>query len=162
MAILTYKWVVWCLVSALHPFFVSVTEIQLNPKTKQMEIGCKIFTDDLERTLEAAYHQKVDLTHPVDRAATGRLINDYIARHLLVRADGVLVHPQFVGFEQEEDATWSYFQVPGLFEARKVAIHNDLLFEYKKEQINIVYVTVHGSRQGSKLDNPDADLSFTF
>ena len=30
----------------LHPFFISVTEINHNIKDKSLEVSCKIFTDD--------------------------------------------------------------------------------------------------------------------
>ena len=34
-----------------HPIYVSVTEIEHNAKDKTLEISCKIFTDDFEKTL---------------------------------------------------------------------------------------------------------------
>ena len=39
----------------LHPIFVSVTEIEHNAKDKTLEISCKIFTDDFEKTLRLTY-----------------------------------------------------------------------------------------------------------
>ena len=37
--------------SAHHPIFVSVTQIDHNATDKTLEISCKIFTDDFEQTL---------------------------------------------------------------------------------------------------------------
>ena len=36
----------------LHPFYVSVTEINHNAADKTLEISCKMFTEDLEEILE--------------------------------------------------------------------------------------------------------------
>jgi hypothetical protein len=44
--------------STKHPIFVTVTEIEQNIKEKSVEISCKIFTDDFEKALRAAYKLK--------------------------------------------------------------------------------------------------------
>ena len=40
--------------AAVHPFYVSVTEINQNAAEKSLEISCKFFADDFEQTLEKA------------------------------------------------------------------------------------------------------------
>ena len=52
-----------------HPIYVSVTEIEHNAKDKTLEISCKIFTDDFEKTLSQAYKTYVDLLKPKDKNA---------------------------------------------------------------------------------------------
>src|SRR5687768_6597088 len=59
-----------------HPFFVSTTEINHNAADKNLEISCRIFTDDFETTLTKAYQSKVDLFKPKDTAAVDRYIFD--------------------------------------------------------------------------------------
>ena len=63
MAALLYKWLFLVFMTAtgytgqeksgspVHPFFVSVTEINHNAGDKNLEISCKIFTDDFEAAL---------------------------------------------------------------------------------------------------------------
>jgi hypothetical protein len=145
-----------------HPFFVSVTEIQHNAKEKTLEISCKIFTDDLEKTLRQNYKTKVDLLNPADKNAMNKLITDYVRNHLIINADDKLLQLQFVGYEKDEEATWSYFQVKNITSIKKINITDNLLFEYKKEQINILHVIVNGKRKSTKFDNPDAKVSLTF
>jgi hypothetical protein len=149
--------------SPVHPIFVSVTEINHNPQDKDLEIACKIFTDDLETVLAKATGAKMDLFHPKDTAVTGKQINDYIARHLVLKIDGKPVSLHFLGFEREVDAVWSYFEVPGVANAPKtVSIMNNLLYENFKQQINLMHVTVGGKRKSTKLDYPDSDASFSW
>lgn len=45
----------------LHPFYVSVTEVAHNPKTKNLEISCKIFFNDLETALEKQSNSQLDI-----------------------------------------------------------------------------------------------------
>ncbi len=146
----------------LHPFFVSVTEIQHNSKEKTLEISCKIFTDDFEKTLRQNYKTSVDLLHPTNKAAMDKLVTDYVRKHLQITADGKPLQLQFVGYEKDEEATWSYFQVNNVASVKKIDVTDNLLFEYKKEQINILHVIVNGNRKSTKLDNPESKVSLIF
>ncbi len=51
----------------LHPFFVSVTDINYQQKTKTVEISSKLFFDDLEETLEREHQESLDIVHPKDK-----------------------------------------------------------------------------------------------
>lgn len=147
---------------SFHPFFVSVTEIQYNKKEKILEISCKIFTDDFEKTLRQNYNTRIDLLNPTDKTAMGKLVTDYIRKHLRITADAKPLQLQFVGYEKDEEATWCYFQVTNIATVKKIDITDNLLYEYKKEQINILHVIVNGNRKSTKLDNPEASASFRF
>src|SRR5687767_3280711 len=90
--------------NALHPFFVSVTEIQHNSKDRSLEISCKIFTDDFEKTLRQNYKTHIDLLNPRDKAVMDKLISAYIKKRLRIISDGALLNLQFIGYENDEEA----------------------------------------------------------
>ena len=46
-----------------HPFYISVTEINQNPKEKTLEISCKLFAEDFETTLNKEYKTTVKLSY---------------------------------------------------------------------------------------------------
>src|ERR1700754_2341036 len=75
-----------------HPIFVSVTEIEHNTKEKTLEVSCKIFTDDFEKTLRSTYKTYVDLLKPRDKAAMNKLVADYVQRHLLMLMESRLYY----------------------------------------------------------------------
>jgi hypothetical protein len=145
-----------------HPFYVSVTEIQENTKDKIMEISCKIFTDDFEKTLRMYYSNKIDLLNPRDKSVADKLIRDYIPKHLSISFDGKLQSLQYVGYEKNEEGVECYFQINNPVIHSKVTVTNNVLFEYKPEQINIVHVTVGGKRQSTQLVNPNDRKTFVF
>lgn len=150
----------WFLV--FHPFFVSVTEIKQNPANHSIEISCRMFSDDLEKALEKQYHVQLDIVKPADKTQINKLINDYVKKHLVIRADGKTLNLNYVGYEVQEDGTWSYFEVKGIDQIKQVNVHNDLLYEQHAEQINMMHVIVGSQRKSTKVDNPDADASFIF
>ena len=89
MVILLYKWLF--LASAIfgngdlatgktagarHPLYISVTEMEHNVTDKNLEISCKIFTDDFEKTLASVFRAKVDLTAPADKGEADRMVRN--------------------------------------------------------------------------------------
>src|SRR5258705_2874041 len=111
MALLFFKWsLVFFLQSGfyngnnheLHPFHVSVTEINHNAKDKTLEISCKIFTDDFEDALTKKYKTTVDLVKPKDKSAMDKLVSDYISNHLAIKTDDKPAMTNYIGFEVEK------------------------------------------------------------
>lgn len=176
MVILLYKWLLmasWLIgggvsaagktADARHPLYISVTEMNYNATDKNLEISCKIFADDLEKTLANNYKAKVDLTTPADKNEANRLVKEYVKSHLLLKVDSKAVLLEFVGFEKENDAIWSYLEVKNLTAApKKIDVVNSILYEAYDKEINLMHVTVSGKRQSTRLNYPDKDASFQF
>lgn len=145
-----------------HPFYVSVTEINHNAKTQSVEISCRMFYDDLEYVLEKQNNIKLDIVKPANKQQLNQLISNYIHKHLVVKVDGKVLDPAYLGYEIQEDGAWSYLEVKGIGKAQKIEVFDDLLYTEHPEQINMLHVTVHGERKSTKLDNPAATASFSF
>ena len=145
-----------------HPIFVSVTEIELNAKDKTLEISCKIFTDDFEKTLRQNYNTHIDLLNSKEKAAMEKLVSDYVQKHLLLKVEGKPVVLQFLGYEQQEEGIVSFYQVNNISSVKKIEVTDNILFEYKKEQLSLIHVIVNGDRKSTKLVNPEDKASFEF
>jgi len=149
-------------VTTYHPIFVSVTEIEHNAKDKTLEISCKIFTDDFEKTLRETYKTRVDLLQPKDKNAMNNLVKDYVKKHLQIKVDGKAVDMEFIGYEQQEEGITSFYQVNNISFIKKIDITDNILFEYKKEQLSIIHIIVNNNRKSTKLINPEDKVSFEF
>jgi hypothetical protein len=157
MAALFFKWFF-----LFHPFYVSVTEIQHNAKEKTLEISCKMFTNDLEATLEKSLHVKVDLAETGDKKAADKLIAAYVEKHLHLKVDGRPVALEFAGSERQAEAVWSYFQVKDIPAVKRIDISNSLLYDGFEQEINLMHVSAGGVRKSTKLNYPDTNTSFDF
>lgn len=146
----------------LHPYYISVTEIGYDPKEKEIQIACKIFTDDFENALKAAYKTNIDLYNPVDKALSGKQIAAYINKHLQLKADNNPIVLNYLGYEIEGEAAWCYFSATRIPPVKNVEVFNDLLYEYKKDQVNIMHVKVNGNRKSERLIYPDTKMKFEF
>ncbi|HMI77727.1 MAG TPA: DUF6702 family protein, partial [Ferruginibacter sp.] len=67
-----------------------------------------------------------------------------------------------LGYEQHEEGIMSYYQVNNIPSVKKLDITDNILFEYKKEQISIIHVIVNGNRKSSRLINPEEKTGFEF
>jgi hypothetical protein len=170
MAAYTFKWLLLTLPlfftspphPNVHPFFVSVAEIEHNAADKTLEISCKIFTDDLEQTLRLHHTQKIDVLNPALKKSMGAIIAGYIQQHLRLSVNASVVNLKFLGYEQQQEAIVSFFEVENISPVKKIAVFNNLLYESKPQQMSIIHVTVNGSRKSTKLVNPETDASFEF
>lgn len=145
-----------------HPIYVSVTEIQYNAKDKSLEISCKIFTGDFETILKSKTKSKINLLQPTDKKLMEALVDQYIQQHLKIKVDGKLKQMEFLGYEQNEDAIQSFFEINEVATLKKIDVQDDILYEYKSEQISIVHVVVNGNRKSTKLVNPDSNFSLNY
>ena len=168
MASIFYKWLILLWLPFFpsqqdaHPIYVSVTEIEHNAAEKTLEISCRIFTDDFEKTLRNEGAATVDLLQPKDKSAMNQLVSQYIRRHLKISVNDQPVTLQFLGYEQAEEAIQSYFQVNNMAVVKKLDVQNNLLYEFKSEQMSLMHITVNGSRKSTRLNNPDDKAGFTF
>src|SRR6266487_3798575 len=127
MANMLFQWLVIVYAGLIHPFFVSMTDINYNTKEKELEISVRIFTDDLENTLRKYHNTKIDILHPADQQQMNGFVNDYIQKHLQLQVNGQPVQMSFLGYEQQSESIWTYFEVKNVAGVQKVSIDNSLL-----------------------------------
>jgi len=175
MASFINKWLLFSLISAilvlnsgfrekkgLHPFHVSVIEINHNAADKTLEISCKIFTDDFEKTLAKNYNSKVDLINPPDKNAMDTLVKKYLYSHLSIKANGKPVTLNYIGFENDKEAAYGYIEVSNVPSVSKIDIGTNIMYDMFDDQVNIMHVIVNGERKSTKLNFPSTEATLIF
>jgi hypothetical protein len=150
------------LLTAFHPYYISVTDIKYKESEKTLQISCRAFTDNIETTLRKVYNKPIDLLHPKDKVIMEKLLANYIINHLKITVNGELQTLNFIGYEKEEEAVWSYFEIKNTSLPKTISVENTLLYEYLPAQINMVHTEVKGNKQSSKVANPEKSLVFKF
>jgi len=146
----------------LHPFHVSVTEINHNSTAKTLEITCKIYTDDFESVLSRNYQTKVDLIHPPDKSKMDTLVKNYLFQHLQLRVNGRPVTFTYIGFENDKEAAYGYIEVENITSVGRLEIIDTILYDLFDDQIGIIHAIVNGNRKSTKLNYPDKSAIFEF
>lgn len=152
----------WLTAFAVHPYYMSVTDIEYRPAQKEIQIACKIFTDDLEDALKAETKKPVSLTDGKDKAAKQELLRSYLQTHFKLMVDGKPVAYDLIGFENEQEATWNYLLVKNVSGFKAVTVYNDLLFQLRTGQINIIHFKHKGETKSYRLTAPEAQHTFSW
>ncbi len=149
-------------ISAHHPVYLTVTEIEHNKPASMLEISCKFFVEDLEKTLSLLHKTPIDLMGPKTEATNDKAINTYISEHLVIDIDGKRQVIRYQGFEVEKESVFAYFEIPGVTSIKKLSITQNLLFESFDEQMGIIHCKDNGKTKSTKLQNPTTKASFSF
>ena len=68
----------------------------------------------------------------------------------------------FLGYEQQAESIWTYFEVKNITGVKQVDVMNNLLHDYNTAQINMMHIKVGDNEQSYKLDYPESKTSFKF
>lgn len=145
-----------------HPYYMSVTEFEYKPAEKEVQVACKIFTDDLEGALKLSLQKKVDILNTSAKKENEQLLNTYLQEHLKLQLDGKAVPMQMIGFEQEGEAVWIYLVTKNTAPFKTATVFNDLLYSYKEEQINIVHFKNANERKSHRLNYPAKQVTLSW
>lgn len=152
----------WLSAFSAHPYYMSVTEMEYKPAEKEIQVSCKIFTDDLEETLKKEFSRKVDILNTTQKKENEQLLNTYLQKHLRLQLDGKPADLQMIGFEQEGEAVWIYLVTPNIAAFKTAIVFNDLLYAYREDQINIVHFKNNKERKSYRFNYPAKQFTFNW
>jgi len=135
-------------IGLLHPFKISVCEVNYNGTNKSLEMTIKIFQDDMIYTLHQIHNKDINLND--DQTETKDFISSYITQNLKVKVDHELREATFVGYELEEDVIWIYLEYSKVSNPEMVEIEDKLLMDAFREQNNLVHFK-YGEEIKSKM-----------
>ena len=121
----------------IHEYHISVTKLNYNASQKTLEISIRAFSDDLEKGLSLANDNRRILLRDGDD--NNPLVEKYLRKHLaLADPERKLRTFNYIGKEEEADATWLYLEVPFSGNPEGWVMKNELLMEAFDDQVNMV------------------------
>jgi len=146
----------------LHPFFVSITQIDYNAKTKYLEISMKVFSDDFAACIEKQGGGKLYLHTNKENSQANALIEKYILQNFSISVNNKPLNIKFLGKEKEDDATWIYLEIPNVNKVQSLNISNKILLECYDSQTNMVNANVNGTKKSLVLKRNNASGALNF
>ena len=141
-----------------HEFHVTHTTFHYNDESKSMEITIKVAIEDLEKSIENRYSEKInDLLDTQEKKNIEKLIIEYFRNNLILSADKNKQEYQWVGKESSNNLhdIYLYFEIPNYDKnenVESITIKNTLFFDLYSYQTNIVLI---------ELVNRKYNLTFT-
>ena len=125
---------------SIHPFHISVTDIEYDAEAKSVEIAQKIFMDDFEEVLSASGDRMVDLIDASQKDANDQLIEAYLLKNFSLTINGKPAVYQFLGTQIEDDAIWCFMEIPKTRKFKRIEVNSSVLIERFNDQLNLVHI----------------------
>lgn len=120
-----------------HDFHTSLTEMRYNVKSKSFEISLRLFTDDLQKALSANNQNRKFVVENTDK--NDAYVEAYVRKYFaVINPKNQKITFQYVGKENEGEATWIYLEMPVNESVNGCKIQNITLFDMFDDQTNIV------------------------
>lgn len=154
--------VMFLAMSFKHPFYLGVCDLKYNVSQKKIQGSVKLFTGDFEDALKKIYKQPIDLINTKDKEATKKIIADYFTKHFTLKLNKQLKNFTIIGFEKEDEAIFTFIEFENCSVPKTIEIENTLLYDYLKDQMNIVHFEFNDNKKSVKINNPDKKIEILF
>jgi hypothetical protein len=144
---------------AMHPYFVGVTEVKIDPKSKAVAVSCKLFVDDVQDAIFQQTRQKINLA--AQRPEDKKPLSDYVLSRLKIYWGNAAVSLKMVGYQIEEEGVWCFFESTVQGKAKTVEICNRALYETLESQTHFLHFTFGSQTQHWKITNPESCHRFS-
>jgi len=138
--------------ASLHPFHVSVCDIEFRRDSKSVQVSQRIFLDDLEQTLSKKFKINMIIDDITKIEYRDSLIQVYLFENLNITFDGKEKKRTYIGNEVEEDAMWCYIEYSGVKKINLVDVRSTVLLETFDDQGNIIHFKYGEFEKSIKLD----------
>lgn len=140
------------ILSLIHPFHVSVCDVEFNEEAKSIQLSQRIFLDDFEQTLNEKYRVNLVIDDEISKVFRDSLIKVYLFESIQVSVDGKKKKGIYIGNEIEDDAMWCYIEYKGVTKFKSLRIKSTVLIETFEDQANIIHFTYGDYEKSIKLD----------
>lgn len=134
----------------LHPFHLSICEIEYDVDNKTLQITSRLFQDDLEISL-SQLRSVNNYFSEVDDSVIKEDLTEFFKQHLQISIDDSFRPIQFVGFEIEDNVVWCYLEISKVKSIREISIKYSPLIDTFDNQINLAHIRYLGKVKSLKF-----------
>ena len=148
--------------TAVHKYYVSVTQIDFLPEKQAVQITSRIFIDDFEKLLRTRYDEKITLATKNESPTTDRYIEKYLNEKLKLKINNKDVTLTFLGKEYDTDVIKCYLEIENIKTIKTIEISNKVLFDIFSDQQNIIKTKINSQQKSFILIPQNSSNLLTF
>jgi len=137
--------------ASAHTFFEGLVSVDVNPRSKHLEIVHSYTAHDLTALLMEQTQLAINLEHPEHEA----LLRDYIEQHFVLRANGKKLALAWVGVRLTPQTIEIYQELSAPPPLGSIEVQNDVLRSALQQQVNRVNFS-QGECRGSVVFDRDS------
>ena len=148
--------------TAVHKYYVSVTQIDFLPEKQAVQITSRIFIDDFEKLLRTRYDEKITLATKNESPTTDSYIEKYLNEKLKLKINNKDVTLTFLGKEYDTDVIKCYLEIENIKTIKTIEISNKVLFDIFSDQQNIIKTKINSQQKSFILIPQNSSNLLTF
>ena len=148
--------------TAVHKYYVSVTQIDFLPEKQAVQITSRIFIDDFEKLLRTRYDEKITLATKNESLTTDSYIEKYLNEKLKLKINNKDVTMTFLGKEYDTDVIKCYLEIENIKTIKTIEISNKVLFDIFSDQQNIIKTKINSQQKSFILIPQNSSNLLTF
>jgi len=148
--------------TAVHDYYVSITQIEYVKDKKEVQIISRIFIDDFEKLIRKRYDPDLTLSVDNESPKVDFYIEKYLNEKIKIKINNQDINATFIGKEYEGDIVYCYLQIENVESIETFEIINQVLFDLYKDQQNIVRTKINDKNKSFILikENDKGLLNF--
>ncbi|MDO7171882.1 DUF6702 family protein [Mariniflexile sp. AS56] len=140
--------------TAIHKYYISVTQIDYLQEKQSVQITSRIFIDDFEKLLRERYDDNITLAGKKELSSVDMYVERYLKEKIKIKINNKEVNLNFIGKEYDVDLVKCYLEIEGVKKIESFEISNQVLFDLFGEQQNIIKTKIN-SQQKSVILIPE-------
>ena len=146
--------------SIKHPFYLGVTDINYNTPSKRFEINIKLFANDMESVVSKEFNAKCDFLNG-NQAENNLVLKKWIPLHFKMFNANSSIKINYIGYEIQDELCWIYLETEPLEkEVKNIKVHQNMMYNFIKEQMHIVSFSYLNNTNSLKKINPEFKFEF--
>ncbi len=133
--------------SAVHEYYISLTQVEYVPQKKSVQIITRLFVDDFENALRARYNNDITFGGREETENIDEYIERYLKDKLIIKINGNKANFTYIGKESDIDIVKCYLEIEGVKRINSFEVTNTLLFDLIEEQQNIVKTKINSNQK---------------
>lgn len=133
--------------SAVHKYYVSITQIEYVEDKQSVQIISRIFVDDIEKLVRQRYDKNITLNDGQDEVIIDGYVKKYLSEKIYISINGTPSILKFIGKEYDDDIMRCYLEIENVASIKSFEIQNKVLFDIFEEQKNIVRNNINGKNK---------------
>lgn len=142
--------------TAIHKYYISVTQIDFIENKQSVQITSRIFIDDMEKLLRDRYDEEITLSSKDEPKTVDLYIARYLKEKLRIKINNEVSEIVFIGKVYDADIVRCYLEIEGVKHIETFEVSNRVLFDVFEDQQNIVKTNIN-EKQKSFIFYPQKD-----
>lgn len=130
--------------TSMHKYYLSLTQIDYNEKSKALQVTMNVFIDDFELTMNNTFNKQFNLNTKNELVDSEKFFNQYLQEHFKIKLEGQPISFNYIGRKYEGDVVFFYLEFEDVTDVKSIEIENTVLFEYFADQKNLIKLKIKG------------------